>query len=136
MDEAADAPSDPEDPVLSRLIALEREWAEALVSNDADRIAGFMADEWVIVSDSGVTTRERFLALIASGDLTHSAMASVSRPRIRRYGDTAVVTGRVTNTAHYRDRRFDADEWTTDVFVRHDGRWSCVLTQITAAVDR
>jgi hypothetical protein len=43
------------------------------------------------------------------------------------------VTGRVTNTAHHRGQRFDADEWTTDVFVRRDGRWLCVLSHITAA---
>lgn len=59
-------------------------------------------------------------------------MASVSRPRIRVYGDTAVLTGRVTNTAHYKGR-FDADEWTTDVFVNRNGRWLCVLSHITAA---
>jgi hypothetical protein len=28
--------------------------------------------------------------------------------------------------------RFDADEWVTDVFVRSEGRWVCVLSQITA----
>ncbi|GAA3469249.1 hypothetical protein [Nonomuraea roseola] len=49
------------------------------------------------------------------------------------YGDTALFTGRVTNTAHHLGRRFDADEWTTDVFVRRQGRWLCVLSHITAA---
>jgi hypothetical protein len=60
-------------------------------------------------------------------------MTSVSQPRIRVYGDTAVSTGRVTNTAHYKGQRFDADEWTTDVFVNRNGRWLCVLSHITAA---
>ncbi len=49
------------------------------------------------------------------------------------YGDTAVLTGRVTNTAHYKGQRFDADEWTSDVFVNRNGRWLCVLSHITAA---
>jgi hypothetical protein len=39
----------------------------------------------------------------------------------------------VTNTAHHLGRRFEADEWTTDVFVRRDGRWVCVLSHITPA---
>ncbi|GAA0639999.1 hypothetical protein GCM10009535_16180 [Streptomyces thermocarboxydovorans] len=115
-----------------RLVAQERDWAAAIVANDPDRIARFMADEWVIVSESGVTSKERFLSLVESGDLTHSAMDAVSRPRVRVYGDTAVVTARVTNTAHYRGVRHDADEWTTDVFVKRDGRWQCVLTHITS----
>jgi hypothetical protein len=44
-----------------------------------------------------------------------------------------VVTARVTNTAYYKGKRFDADEWTTDVYVLREGRWLCVLSHITAA---
>jgi ketosteroid isomerase-like protein len=120
-------------PVHTLLIALAKEWAEAIVSNDATRIGSFMADEWVIVSESGVSAKEQFLSLVESGELTHSAMTSVGPPRIWVYGDTAVLTGRVTNTAHYLGQRFDADEWTTDVFVNRNGRWLCVLSHITAA---
>ncbi|MFJ4817281.1 nuclear transport factor 2 family protein [Streptomyces sp. NPDC088801] len=112
---------------------LAKGWAEAIVSNDPARIAGFMADEWVIVSDSGIDPKERFLSLVESGALTHSAMDLMTDPRVRVYGDTAVVTGRVTNTAHYQGERHDADEWTTDVFVRRQGRWLCVLSHITPA---
>ncbi|MFI9822511.1 nuclear transport factor 2 family protein [Streptomyces sp. NPDC052013] len=117
----------------ARLLAQAKDWAAAIVADDAGRIARFMADDWVIVSESGITSKEQFLSLVASGDLTHSAMDLVTRPRIRVYGDTAVVTGRVTNTAHYRGTRFDADEWTTDVFMKRDGRWRCVLSHITSA---
>ncbi|MFJ4823235.1 nuclear transport factor 2 family protein [Streptomyces bacillaris] len=108
-------------------------WAAAIVANDADRIAAFMADEWVIVSESGITDRDTFLAFVSSGDLTHSAMRAITPPRIRVHGDTALVTVRITNTAHYGGRRFDADEWTTDAFVRRDGHWKCVLSHITPA---
>ncbi|MGW1294181.1 nuclear transport factor 2 family protein [Streptomyces sp. NPDC002533] len=117
----------------ARLTAIVDDWAAAIVANDAARIAGFMADEWVIVSESGITDREAFLGYVRSGDLTHSAMEAVTPPRIRVHGDTALVTARITNTAHYGGQRFDADEWTTDVFVRRDGHWRCVLSHITPA---
>jgi ketosteroid isomerase-like protein len=115
------------------LRAVARQWAHAIVANDAARMAGFVADDWVMVDASGISPGERFLGLVASGELTHSAMDPAGPLRVRVYGDTAVVTGRVTNTAHHGGRRFDADEWTTDVFVRRDGRWSCVLTHVTDA---
>ncbi|MFE6917540.1 nuclear transport factor 2 family protein [Streptomyces rubiginosohelvolus] len=117
----------------SRLIAIVDDWAAAIVANDADRIGSFMADEWVIVSESGIADREEFLGYVRSGALTHSAMEAVTPPRVRVYGDTATVTARITNTAHYGGQRFDADEWTTDVFVRRDGHWRCVLSHITPA---
>ncbi len=122
-----------DDPSAAPLAAAAHDWAAAMVSDDPVRIGGFMADDWVIVSESGISTREQFLALVESGDLSHSAFQLVGEPRIRVHGDAAVVTARVTNTAHYRGERFDADEWTTDVFVRREGRWLCVLSHITAA---
>ncbi len=123
----------PDDAVHALLAAIGEEWSKAIVANDAERIGSFMADEWVIVSESGVASREQFLSFITSGDLTHSAMNRTGEPRIQLYGATAVLTARVTNTAHYRGQRVDADEWTTDVFVLRDGRWLCALSHITAA---
>ncbi|WP_405582466.1 nuclear transport factor 2 family protein [Streptomyces sp. NBC_01092] len=115
------------------LAAAVHDWAAAIVSNDPARIADFMADDWVIVSESGMSAREQFLSLVESGELTHSSFQLVGEPRIGLYGDSAVVTVRITNTAHYKGERFDADEWTTDVFVRRDERWRCVLSHITPA---
>jgi ketosteroid isomerase-like protein len=132
-DEATVGGPDPSDPARAGLIAVANDWAGAIVSNDAERIAAFMAPEWVIVSESGISPRKHFLSLVATGQLTHSTMELVGDARVRIHGDTALVTSRVTNTAHHRGRRFDADEWTTDVFVRRDGRWLCVLSHITAA---
>ncbi|MDV6266633.1 nuclear transport factor 2 family protein [Rhodococcus globerulus] len=121
------------DEVQADILAIHEQWSTAIVSNDAERIGRFMADDWVIVSDSGITSKEQFLSIIQSGELTHSTFDRVNDARVRTYGDTAVLTARLTNTAHYRGRQFDADEWTTDVFVRRNGRWLCVLSHITAA---
>ncbi|MFD4369131.1 nuclear transport factor 2 family protein [Rhodococcus sp. NPDC058521] len=121
-----------DDPV-AELIATGDEWSRAIVSNDAGQIDSFMTDDWVIVSEDGVSPREEFLNLVSSGALTHSAMDRIGEARVRIYGDTAVLTARTTNTAHYAGQQFDADEWTTDVFVRREGRWLCVLSHITPA---
>ncbi|MFC9472614.1 nuclear transport factor 2 family protein [Nocardia sp. NPDC056952] len=115
-----------------QLLAVLDEWQVAIVANDADQIGSYMADEWIMVSENGITTAEQFLAFVRSGDLTHSAMERVGEPRIRYHGELALLSTRVTNTAHYQGIRFDADEWTTDAFIHTDGRWRCLLTQITA----
>lgn len=60
-------------------------------------------------------------------------MRAVGPLRVRVHGDTAVVTGRMTDTAHYPGQRFDADAWVTDVFVRHQDGRRCALTHLTAA---
>ncbi|MDZ7914586.1 MAG: nuclear transport factor 2 family protein [Rhodococcus sp. (in: high G+C Gram-positive bacteria)] len=87
------------------LIAVADEWNVAMCSNDAERIGDFMADDWVIVSESGVSTKAEFLGFVASGDLTHSAMDRVGSARVRFFGDVALFTTRITNTAHYDGRQ-------------------------------
>lgn len=116
------------------LLALAEEWRRAIVANDADRMAGFVTDDWVVVDASGVSPGTRLLGLVASGALTHSAMAAVGPTRVRVLGDTALLTARLTSTAHHEGHRYDADEWTTDVYVLRDGRWRCALTHYSARV--
>ncbi|MHC1557368.1 nuclear transport factor 2 family protein [Actinomycetospora sp. C-140] len=113
------------------IVALTDAWSEAIVSDDADRIAEYMDDDWVIVSWSGITTRDDFLSFVRSGALGHTRMEGVGERRVRVHGDTALLSVRVLSTAQYGGADIDADEWTTDVFVRRDGRWRCTLTHIT-----
>ena len=117
------------------LLKIAADWAEAMVSNDAGRIGSFMADDWVIVSERGVSSKEHFLSFVESGALTHSKFEAEGEPRVKIYGDTAVITARVLNTAFFNQQRFDADEWTSDVFRRIDGKWLCVLSHITSAAE-
>ncbi|WP_433575909.1 nuclear transport factor 2 family protein [Nocardia brasiliensis] len=115
-----------------RLVSLLDAWMAAIVANDAARIGEFMTDDWTMVSENGITSARDFLGFIASGALTHSAMQRVGDPVIQDHGTVAVVTVRVTNTAHYEGKRYDADEWTTDVYVETAQGWRCSLSHITA----
>ncbi|PRY68601.1 uncharacterized protein (TIGR02246 family) [Glaciihabitans tibetensis] len=115
------------------LLAVARNWAGAIVANDAARMAEYVTDDWVIVSASGVSPGQHLLELVASGALTHDSMDVAGPTRVRVLGSTAILTARIITVAHYRGERSDADEWTTDVFVRRAGRWLCELTHYTVA---
>jgi ketosteroid isomerase-like protein len=117
-----------------KLLKLGEDWAAAMVANNAELIGSYMADDWVIVSERGISTKEDFLAFVRSGQLSHSMFGMAGDARIKDYGDTAVLSVRIVNTAHFGGQQFDADEWTTDVFVRREDRWLCVLSHITPAL--
>ncbi|PWK72729.1 nuclear transport factor 2 family protein [Aminobacter sp. AP02] len=117
----------------SEVVELARAWAAAIVSNDATAIGDFMTDDWVIVGPDGATGKADFLATVQSGDLTHDMMDPVGDPRVELYGATAVYSARVVNSGHFRGQPFSADEWTSDVFVRHGSGWKCVLSHVTPA---
>lgn len=117
-----------------KIFYISEAWSKAIVANDAEAIGSFMADEWVMVSERGVSSKEHFLSFVASGQLTHSAMELAELHSIKIFGDTAVMAARITNTAHFGDQTFEANEWTSDVFVRRNGEWKCVMTHITPAL--
>jgi ketosteroid isomerase-like protein len=121
----------PSDTAVHELLQVEKDWAQAFVKNDAEAIDRFMAEDWIVVdADGHVTDRAAFLGIIRSGALTHQAM-TLEEPRVRVYGNTAVVTGRATSSATYNGSAFTTQERSTDVFVKQQGRWRCVLTQLT-----
>lgn len=75
------------------------------------------------------------LSFVASGQLTHDSMQLEELHSISLFGDTAILAGRITNVAHFGGMTFNANEWTSDVFVKRNGEWKCVLTHITPAVE-
>ena len=113
------------------LLKIEKDFARAIVANDAEAIGRFLADEWIIVDpDGGVIDKIRFLDVIKSGALAHELMES-DNARVRIYGSTAIVTALTTTKGKFGGQPFTTHERATDVFVKQQGRWQCVLSQLT-----
>jgi ketosteroid isomerase-like protein len=113
------------------LLKLEKEFAEAIVSNDLEGIARLVTDDWIIVDPNGeMVDRARFFEVIKSGALTHEMMESEDF-RVRVYGDSAVITAVTRAKGKFMGQEFSTQERATDVFVKRDRRWQCVLTHLT-----
>ena len=113
------------------LLKAERALADAIVKNDLEGIARLVADDWIIVDPNGeIVDRTRFFEVIKSGVLTHDMMESKDS-RVRVYGDSAVVTAVTRTKGKFMGHDFSTQERATDVFVKRDGRWQCVLTHLT-----
>ena len=125
-----------EDEIQREVLDVERRWTQAILENRAEEIARFITDDWVIVGPGGdIIDRARFLRAIESGELTHRRMES-DEWRIRTYGDAIVATARVTSGGKYKGNAFRADERSTSVYIKHEGLWKCVLTQVTPIASR
>ena len=113
------------------LLTLEKAFADAIVRNDLEGIARLVTDDWIIIDPNGeIVDRARFFEVIKSGALTHEMMESEDF-RVRVYGDSAVVTGVTRTKGKFMGEEFSTQERATDVFVKRDGRWQCVLTHLT-----
>ena len=114
------------------LLDFSKHWDEAMVSNDADAIAKFMADDWKIIGSDGITSKSSFLQFISSGILTHNRMDS-DEANITIYGNTGIIVSRGTSAGVYNGNNFSLYEWSTSVFIKTEENWRCVLTMLTPA---
>ena len=113
------------------LLNLENQFTAAVVKNDPEAIERFVTDDWIIINaDGGIIDKERFLGVIKSGTLTHELMES-DDTRVRVYGESAVVSALTRTKGKFMGQEFSTNERSTDFFVRLDGQWRCVLTQLT-----
>ena len=113
------------------LLKLEKAFAEAILRSDIEGIGRLVADDWIIIDPNGdIVDRMRFFEVIKSGALTHDTMESEDF-RVRVYEDGAVVTAVTRTKGKFMGQEFSTQERATDVFVKRDGRWRCVLTHLT-----
>jgi ketosteroid isomerase-like protein len=113
------------------LLKVEKEFAETIVNNDLERLGRVVSDDWVIIDPNGeIVDRARFFEVIKSGSLTHEIMESEDS-RVRVYGDSAVVTAVTRTKGKFMGQEFSTQERATDVFVKRDGQWRCVVTHLT-----
>jgi ketosteroid isomerase-like protein len=117
--------------VRQELLRVETDFAKAVISNDADAIGKFLGDDWEIIDpDGNIIDKARFLRAIRSGTLTHELMESEGM-NVRSYGDSVIVTALTKTKGAFAGQEFTTQERATDVFIKRNGRWQCVFSQLT-----
>jgi ketosteroid isomerase-like protein len=117
--------------VQEELLKVERDFATAVLSNDVDAIGKFLTDDWAIVdADGGVIDKAHFLSVIKSGTLIHEEM-ELDDLMVRAHGDSGVVTTITSTKGKFTGQEFATQERATDFFVKRDGRWQCLFSQLT-----
>ena len=113
------------------ILEVESKFGEAMIQNDVEAIGRILSDDWIIIDpEGGVVDKSRFLDVIRSGALKHEAMDSEDI-RVRTYSNTATVTAVTHTRTKYLGKEFTTHERATDVFVKKDERWQCVITHLT-----
>ncbi len=107
---------------------IERQLAVALAKSDVERLAELIANDWKFVgSDGGIIGRDEMLNTLRSGQLKFESY-ELGPMQVRVYGEVAVVIGTGASKGSMAGETFDERDVFTDVFIRKDGKWSCVST--------
>lgn len=131
--ETPEASASPAQPRLTReaaekaLTTLERKWMDSLRQRDASALSQLVSDDFTLVSPRLV---------VASGDRDkyfQHAMRELSLTSydfenlsVRLYGRTAVVSGRLKQSANVAGEDWGGSYLFTDVWVSRDGAWQVV----------
>lgn len=120
--------ADKKSKVEAELMQLERDIGDANIKRDKAFFERIEAEEFIFTDSSGGLTNKA--QDVASLDSPPGAFKLVSyvpdEMTVHVYGDTAVVTGRVTTEGRNADRAVTSRSRFTDVFVKRQGRWQIV----------
>jgi hypothetical protein len=111
-------------PTAENALATDAAIARALQANDATTLHGLLAGDWIVVSArGGWNGRDDVLQAIKAGVWTHS-LATTSRPRVRIYGTTALVTEHAAVSGTFMHKPYEnVQECQTDVLVWKGAGW-------------
>lgn len=125
--------------IEAEILKLEREWADANKTHNAEAVKRNLADNAVIVYPDGSTaTKADEVRAIESGSITADSFEIVDPKVTVIDGDSAFITGRGVikngkNVVAGQKRPIDiSGEYRfLDVYAKRDGKWQVVASQAT-----
>ncbi|MGA9773019.1 MAG: DUF4440 domain-containing protein [Blastocatellia bacterium] len=132
------SPSTQAGSVEQDLLKLEREWLDAYTKRDVAAMERIEADDFTITfSDGTVMTKADEIARLKNpAPAGAPPIFMTADTKVRIYGDTAVLTGKVIQRGTYRDgpqkgQDYNLQHRYTDVYVKRNGRWQVVASQLS-----
>ncbi len=119
-------------PAAESALAADDHLTQAIRDNNADAITKLLDSSWAVISGFGAVGEgpSIFPEGIKSGALTRKTYET-SEPRVRVYGNVALLTAKVKTSGMFGGKPFDVTERQSDVWLWKDGGWKCVLTHET-----
>ena len=117
------------------LMKIQHEWAEARVKGDISYTRRLEAEDCTIVWPDGRIVNKRG-DLQSMTDIVFSEF-EIQNLQVRLYGDTGIVVGENIIKAHKGKRDLLGGKFVwTDTFVKKDGAWKVVASQITPVLEK
>jgi ketosteroid isomerase-like protein len=114
-----------------RLHQLDREWNEAYPKRDVDALERILADDWTAIDGAGrLISKPQLLERVRLGPQPFD-WHEFDEFRLRVFGDSAVVTGRLSARGRGEGGDFSYQQRYTRVYVKREDAWQSVATQVT-----
>ena len=118
----------------NRVVALEKQWAEAYKQRDVGILSSLLAEDFVITVEDGSTFGKL-------GYIGHSAdtsvqveLAELSDLRVRVHGNVAVVTGAYHEIGKSKGKPYEYRDRLTDVWVKSQAGWQVIASHYSVPI--
>jgi len=115
---------------------IQHEWAEARIKGDSSYTRRIEAEDCTIVWPDGRIVNKREDLQTMTGDVVFSEF-KIQNLQVRLYGDTGIVIGEgMIKARKAKQDLFGGKFVWTDTFVKQDGQWKVVASQITSVLEK
>jgi ketosteroid isomerase-like protein len=115
-----------------QVIALDREWANAMVRGDMAKLDRIFSDDLFVTSGNGtVRGKAGELDDVRPSPDIKTYFFNTDEIRVRVYKGAAVLTGRARWRINYKGRDIDNERRYMSVYAKEKGRWRMVALQLT-----
>jgi ketosteroid isomerase-like protein len=110
---------------------IAEETFKAFVQQDAAALERLLPDDFTHTNPRGeVRTKSDAIALAKSGDYKIE-VGKTEDVKVRMFDNAALVTGRRIEKSTYKGKKNDVATQFTSVYVKRNGKWQCVSSQLT-----
>jgi ketosteroid isomerase-like protein len=113
------------------LIKVQHDWAEARIKGDSSYTRRLEAENCTVVWPDGNIVNKREDLASMTGDIVFPEF-KIDDFQVRLYGDTGIVVGQGMIKAHEGKQNLLGGKFVwTDTFIKQDGAWKVVASQVT-----
>src|SRR5260370_38021122 len=118
------------------LIKIQHEWADRRMKGDRSYTQRLEAEDRTVVWPDGSIVNKREDLKSMSGDIVFTEF-KIDDLQVRLYGDTGIVVGQGTIRTHEGKQSLLGGKFVwTDTFVKQNGAWKVVASQVTPVLEK
>jgi ketosteroid isomerase-like protein len=118
------------------LVKVQYDWAKARIKGDSSYTQRLEAENCTVVWPDGSIVNKREDLKSMTGDIGFTEF-HIDDLQVRLYGETGIVVGQGTIKAHEGKQNLLGGKFVwTDTFVKQDGAWKVVASQVTPVLEK
>jgi ketosteroid isomerase-like protein len=118
------------------LIKIQHDWAKARIKGDSSYTRRLESENCTVVWPDGSIVNKREDLKSMTGDIGFTEF-QIDDLQVRLYGDTGIVVGQGTIKAHEGRQNLLGGKFVwTDTFIKQNGEWKVVASQVTPVLKK